>query len=424
MSVASGSAPIWTSWEYRLHELLPILVPLAPLAAALFLAQRALTEQPRGSAAAVASGAMLVAFGLAIFGLLLVVAVGPWALRGWTWLAVGGVEVRFALVMDHLTAVMLVLVSGVSLIVHLYSRRYMQDEAGYRRFYALLSATTAVTLAMVMAGDLIQLFLLWQLMGVLLYLLIFVALGYSTVGQMGYMMMEAGLGAFALAIFHLAAHGIFKAALFLSAGGVVHATRRNPNMEPKPRTGPHPRLPLWIGVGATIAVPLLILIGMHEMLGISLPEHQGAIVLLFFGWVTASQAALSVYRAGARSSLNATLLMLATLFVVVFGYMWGGHAFESFLYPAGVGAGVGGAAVATIDWTLFYIAIVLATGLILLGWLAAFRRAEGADRRARTERWYDLAYVWVHGGLFVEGLYRSLIVRPAVALAGLVDRYL
>jgi len=563
-----------------MYDLLPLFVPFAPLAAALFLAQSALRRRTRGPAAAVASGAMLVALVLALFSLLLAVAAGPWTLSTWTWLTLGSIEVRFGLVMDHLTGVMLVLVSSVSLIVHLYARRYMQDEGGYRRFYALLSGTTAVTLAMVMAADLIQLFLLWQLMGVLLYLLlgfdlssrraadsaawsllinragdlafalgvlllvqaygtsdiaslferaaadpqhfalswlglpgarldanatatllIFVgamarsaqfplhvwlpntmdaptpvsalmhaglvnaggfllnrlaplymeapttlhvvfvvgtvtaligstimltqtdvkrALGYSTVGQMGYMMMEVGLGAFALAIFHLAAHGIFKATLFLSAGGVVNATRRNPNTEPETVSGGPPRLPLWVGLATTLGVPLLILVGVHEMLGISLPEHQGAIVLLFFGWVTASQAALSVYRAGARNSVNATLLMLATLFVVVFGYMWGGHAFEAFLYPEGVG----GLARVAIDWTLFYIAIALAAALILLGWLTAFRRVEGAGSGRPTARGYDQAYVWVHGGLFVEGLYRRLILRPAVALAGLVDRYL
>jgi NADH-quinone oxidoreductase subunit L len=54
------------------------------------------------------------------------------------------------------------------------------------------------------------------------------ALGYSTVGQMGYMMMEVGVGAFALAIYHMMAHGIFKATLFLSSGGVIHEARKDP----------------------------------------------------------------------------------------------------------------------------------------------------------------------------------------------------
>ena len=55
-------------------------------------------------------------------------------------------------------------------------------------------------------------------------------LGYSTIGQMGYMIMECGLGAFALAIFHLIAHGLFKATIFLNSGEVIHAARREPRL--------------------------------------------------------------------------------------------------------------------------------------------------------------------------------------------------
>lgn len=563
-----------------MYQWLAVLVPLVPLGTALVLAVGVIASRPRRRVAELACGGMLVAFLLALLGLVLVVTLGPWRVGDLHWLGMGGVTIRFGLIMDQLTAVMLVLVSGVSLVVHLYARRYMADEPGYRRFYGLLGATTAVTLAMVMASDLVQLFLLWQLMGLLLYLLlgfdlatpraadsaawsllinragdftfalgvlllvlsydasdlatlftraaadpavvtlawlglpqvsldvngtasllIFVgamaksaqfplhvwlpntmdaptpvsalmhaglvnaggfllnrlaplyvqspdtlhlvfivgtitaligsvimltqsdikrALGYSTVGQMGYMMMEIGLGAFALAIFHLAAHGIFKATLFLSAGGVIGATRRNPNLDPEPATEPRPPLPLWIGLGTTLAVPLLILIGVHELLGIRLPQHQGAVVLLFFGWVTASQAALSVYRAGARDNLNATLLMLSTLFVVVLGYLWGGHAFESFLYPSGIG----GASAFTIDWILFDTAIAVAAALILVGWLAAFRRAEDGGSVMRRASWSDPAYVWVRGGLYMEWLYQRLLIRPALGLASLVDRYL
>jgi NADH-quinone oxidoreductase subunit L len=47
-------------------------------------------------------------------------------------------------------------------------------------------------------------------------------LGYSTIGQMGFMIMECGLGAFSLAIFHLIAHGMFKATIFLNCGNVIH----------------------------------------------------------------------------------------------------------------------------------------------------------------------------------------------------------
>ncbi|HCG72065.1 MAG TPA: NADH-quinone oxidoreductase subunit L, partial [Nitrospina sp.] len=53
-------------------------------------------------------------------------------------------------------------------------------------------------------------------------------LGFSTMAQMGYMIMECGLGAFALAIFHLIAHGFFKASLFLHSGQGIHTSREEP----------------------------------------------------------------------------------------------------------------------------------------------------------------------------------------------------
>ena len=57
-------------------------------------------------------------------------------------------------------------------------------------------------------------------------------LGFSTIGQMGYMIMECGLGAFALAVFHLIAHGLFKATVFLNCGNVIHKARQEPLFPP------------------------------------------------------------------------------------------------------------------------------------------------------------------------------------------------
>ena len=54
-------------------------------------------------------------------------------------------------------------------------------------------------------------------------------LGFSTIGQMGYMIMECGLGAFSLAVFHLIAHGLFKATVFLNCGNVIHKARMEPH---------------------------------------------------------------------------------------------------------------------------------------------------------------------------------------------------
>jgi NADH-quinone oxidoreductase subunit L len=78
------------------------------------------------------------------------------------------------------------------------------------------------------------------------------ALGYSTMGQMGYMVMECGLGAFSLAIYHLIAHGVFKATLFLGSGAIIGNARKDPNIPEGEiykfmveRKVPHPPCPGW-----------------------------------------------------------------------------------------------------------------------------------------------------------------------------------
>jgi NADH-quinone oxidoreductase subunit L len=252
------------------------------------------------------------------------------------------------------------------------------------------------------------------------------SLGYSTVGQMGYMTMECGLGAYALAVFHLIAHGIFKATLFMNAGSVIHATRRNAGVEAhahEEAPPSRPRLPLIVGLAATVLVPLGILVGVHELLGIELIEQPGALVLLFFGWVTASQAALSLLGPSAQGSAKATAVMLLTLFVVVFGYLWAGHAFEQFLYPPG-SASAAALTKIELEWRFFYPAIIIAVILILLGWFAAFRRL-GRGEVAWMERrpWYEQLYVHVHAGLYLEALYRRALT-PLSRAAQQMDRRL
>src|SRR3569832_2009276 len=70
------------------------------------------------------------------------------------------------LLSDPLSAVMAVLIAGISFIVHLFSVRYMAEESGYARFFVLLDLMTASLLIMVAAGDLITLLAAWHIIGV------------------------------------------------------------------------------------------------------------------------------------------------------------------------------------------------------------------------------------------------------------------
>ncbi len=90
------------------------------------------------------------------------------------WLVVGAFEFNVGILMDPLTSVMLVVVSGVSLMVQIYSVGYMseEDNPAYARYYAYMSLFTASMIGLVLASNIIQIFVFWELVGLCSYLLI------------------------------------------------------------------------------------------------------------------------------------------------------------------------------------------------------------------------------------------------------------
>lgn len=156
-------------------------------------------------------------------------------------------------------------------------------------------------------------------------------LGYSTVGQMGYMMMECGLGAFSLAVFHLIAHGLFKATVFLNCGDVIHKARLEPEHPFKPSIDTPGPLGWLGGFLVSLLAPLAIIIGVHYALGISFLDSQGMLVFLLFSWITASHAMLTLFRVQDR--WPTMLVMLVAVTVVSVAYFFGSESFTHFLYP-------------------------------------------------------------------------------------------
>ncbi len=88
------------------------------------------------------------------------------------WLDVGGLQVTFDILVDPLTAVMLLVVTGVGTLVHLYSIGYMHDDAGYTQFFALLNLFLFSMLVLVLGSSFLMLFVGWELVGLSSYLLI------------------------------------------------------------------------------------------------------------------------------------------------------------------------------------------------------------------------------------------------------------
>ena len=89
-----------------------------------------------------------------------------------TWLSLSTVDLSFGVMVDKLTAVMLIVVTGVSACVHVYSIGYMHEDPSRQRFMAYLSLFTFAMLSLVMAPNLLQMFLGWEGVGVASYLLI------------------------------------------------------------------------------------------------------------------------------------------------------------------------------------------------------------------------------------------------------------
>ena len=90
----------------------------------------------------------------------------------YTWLTVGGIEYSVGFLIDNLTAMMMVVVTSVSLMVHIYTIGYMHEDPGYQRFFSYISLFTFSMLMLVMSNNFIQLFFGWEAVGLVSYLLI------------------------------------------------------------------------------------------------------------------------------------------------------------------------------------------------------------------------------------------------------------
>jgi len=90
----------------------------------------------------------------------------------YTWMVVGGLKMEIGFLVDGLTAMMMVVVTFVSLMVHIYTIGYMEEDEGYNRFFAYISLFTFSMLMLVMSNNLLQLFFGWEAVGLVSYLLI------------------------------------------------------------------------------------------------------------------------------------------------------------------------------------------------------------------------------------------------------------
>jgi NADH-quinone oxidoreductase subunit L len=148
-----------------------LLIPMLPLVAAAVVGLFG-RKMPRHNAHYITVGAVGVAFLLSAYVL-------NQTLHGFTlnetvyrWLSSGPINFEVGFLIDNLTAMMMVVVTFVSLMVHIYTIGYMHEDPGYSRFFSYISLFTFSMLMLVMSNNFMQLFFGWEAVGLVSYLLI------------------------------------------------------------------------------------------------------------------------------------------------------------------------------------------------------------------------------------------------------------
>lgn len=234
------------------------------------------------------------------------------------------------------------------------------------------------------------------------------SLGYSTVGQMGYMIMEIGLGAFSLAIYHLMVHGIFKASLFLESGGLIKFARHDPNIpkrlsyelfweeKAKSKSGK-----VFGYIAFFTIMPVLVFIGVKMVLSEEFFHFNASIVILAFAWLTGTQLFLSFFKVSKSESFKVILALVSTFILILFTYEFIGLALEHFLYGENAQLFYGAA---TLNVTMIMSLVMLAL-IMIVGWLFMYKQhyVDVPNKKNRPNKLQWLFYKFlVKEGYFLE----------------------
>ena len=146
------------------------LIPLLPLLA--FLIVGLFGHRLKDQSHWVAVPAVLISFVLSLLAFSEVASGNTLSIPLYTWATSGDLRIELGLYIDHLTAAMLLLVTIVSSLVHIYTIGYMHGEPGYARFFSNIALFTFSMLMLVMSDNFLQLFVFWEAVGLCSYLLI------------------------------------------------------------------------------------------------------------------------------------------------------------------------------------------------------------------------------------------------------------
>jgi len=155
----------------QLSQNLLLTVPLAPLAGAVLAGFFGKAIGRRGAHIVTILG-VAIAFVISAMVLKDVIAGARFNATVYEWMVVGGLKMEIGFLVDGLTAMMMTVVTFVSLMVHVYTIGYMADDPGYQRFFSYISLFTFSMLMLVMSNNFLQLFFGWEAVGLVSYLLI------------------------------------------------------------------------------------------------------------------------------------------------------------------------------------------------------------------------------------------------------------
>ena len=216
------------------------------------------------------------------------------------------------------------------------------------------------------------------------------SLAFSTVGQMGFMMLQCGLGAFSAAILHIVAHSLYKAHAFLSSGSIVDIAKAA--WVPTARKEPHP-LHLCAALGVAVALTF----GTGLAFGISPLREPGMLVLGATLQIALAYLLWNAFEGRLSLALAAWGISLALL--VSFSYFTLQLAFADLLREA--------LPEPRAERALFDVLLMLA---VLACFMAVLVLQTSFPDRAASRLW-QAAYVHVHNGLYISALANRLIRR-------------
>ena len=169
-------------------------------------------------------------------------------------------------------------------------------------------------------------------------------------------------------------------------------------------------------------MPLLIVFVAHELMHVPLRESQGLVIFLFFSWVTASQAMLTLYRLKGANSFKRQGILLGVISLVTLAYLFVAELFTSFLYPSEETV-VSFFEAAALPSGLFWMIIVIAASVIIIGWAIAYAKRQGQviNRSQSVSELRTSLYLFFANRLYLDGIalrLRLFVKRNAEWLDG------